>query len=410
LYILYAPPSKFGKLPSRCFPVSHEVEFTHNIAYCPKFYWKKHHELVGMKDITPRYMRKLRQNRHLDNILLIATGGLGDAMWCLPFAKELKNKYPKAKIVIAADKRCEPLFRNLPYIAGVVSQKAWNLSQLIRVSDEVYDFAGIATILKKEKRLDPIEATFKLGELPLPKEKARCRPHLVATLDEGKKAESILAQHGISTWDDTIITIALDSSTPNRNWPYHYTQQLTNTLLAEGKKVVWLSEKKDLSNTYIFSCPCGWEMSMTLTTIPAKADFTCPICGNILQIKEFKQPYGVANLCGQTDIRTAMAIIALSDAFIGPNSGLMVISTAFKIPSIGLFGAFSPTLRAKFYEHFTPIWGKTPCAPCNEHWTECPHGHPAPCMKIISPDKVHTELKKLLTKYPRTALERNPIQ
>ena len=121
---------------------------------------------------------------------------------------------------------------------------------------------------------------------------------------------------------------------------------------------------------------------------------------------------GVAdvNLTGLTDLRKTMAIIALSNLYIGPNSSLMVISTALKIPTIGLFGAFDPKTRTKFYERFTALRKKVECAPCEDHWTECQYGHPAPCMKSLLPQDVLKEAVRLLKKYPRHALEKLPIE
>ena len=105
-----------------------------------------------------------------------------------------------------------------------------------------------------------------------------------------------------------------------------------------------------------------------------------------------------------------MAIIAISDLYIGPNSGLMVIATSLGIPTVGLFGAFNPAIRAKFYERFCAVWGRPKCAPCGEHWTECRLGHPAPCMKLVDPVQVYATAQKLLSKFPRHLLEKMPIE
>jgi ADP-heptose:LPS heptosyltransferase len=104
-----------------------------------------------------------------------------------------------------------------------------------------------------------------------------------------------------------------------------------------------------------------------------------------------------------------MAVIALSNLFIGPNSGLMVIATALETPTIGLFGAFNPKVRVKYYDKFTYLWGRPPCAPCKEHWTECSLGYPAPCMRIISVEQVHQVVAKMLQTYKRKYEERRAI-
>jgi len=410
MYLLYAPEKKFGQIPPKTPLISEEVCFTNNVAFCPKYFWKKYHVVQGCRDITPGWMKRMRRRRVLRNILIRTSGGIGDVMWCMPFAKALREKYPKSKILVATDERAMPIFAGVPYIDSCVRDEYWNLQSLIRGADEVFEFGGVATIIKEAIRLDPIEAIFKIGELPLPNNKKDCRPMIVVTIDEGKKAEAVLRRESIDPAKDKIIAIALESSTPNRNWPYAFTRILTEGLLSEGKKVIWLSEKQDFQNTYFLFCECGWEFTISTKTVPSKLTYKCPQCGKENTIEQLSNPSGLVNLCGRTNIREVMSIIALSDVFVGPNSGLMVIAASLEIPTVGLFGAFNPKTRAKFYEKFIAVSGKVPCAPCGAHWTECEKGHPAPCMKAISPDEVYNAIDKLLTRYPRQALGKLPIE
>jgi ADP-heptose:LPS heptosyltransferase len=355
-------------------------------------------------------MIKMRRKRQLNRILVIAVGGFGDVMWTMPAMRQLREMYPRAIILVATEERTQPIFLGVPYANACVSSEFWNLQNLIRMSDEVYDFGGIATFLKKEMTKEPVEACFYHVELPVPKNKEQMRPHLVVTLDEGKEAEALLRRNGVSPEEDKIITIALESSTPNRNWVFTYTKLLTEQLITDGHKVIWLSELKDFGNSYFFGCSCGWEFELQTRTPPATISYKCPACKQENTIKEIKQPEGLLNLGGKTNIRQTMAIIALSDVFVGPCSGLMVIATSLGIPSVGLFGAFNPNRIAKYYDKFIPLWGKTNCAPCGEHWTECREGYPAPCMKKISWEQVYIATKELLQKYPRPAIGKLPLE
>jgi ADP-heptose:LPS heptosyltransferase len=319
----------------------------------------------------------MRQRRQLNNILIIATGGIGDSMWCMPFAKALREKYPRSIILVACTERAMLVWSGVPYCNICVNDIFWNLQNLVRTSDEVFDFGGVASYMEKERKLDPIEAIFKLGELPLPKDKKDCRPMLVVTIDEGKKAETLLKREGIDTKKDKIISIALESSTSNRNWVFEYVKVLTKQLIADGFKVVWLGESVDYETRFL-------------------DDETNSI--------------GAVNLVHKTNLREVMAILALTDVFVGPASGSLHIATALEIPSVGLFGAFDPRIRNKFWTKYITIWHKIECAPCNEHWTECAKGHPAPCMKIINPQEVYEAVKKLYSLYPRLSIEKLPIE
>jgi heptosyltransferase-2 len=187
----------------------------------------------------------------------------------------------------------------------------------------------------------------------------------------------MLKREGVETKTNKIVSLALESSTSNRNWVFDYAKELTKKLIAEGFKVIWLGESPEYQTRIL-------------------DDETNAI--------------GAVNLVGRTSLREAMAVIALSDVFVGPSSGLLCIATALEIPSVGLFGAFNPKIRAKFYTKFAPVWHKIDCAPCNEHWTECPHGHPAPCMKVIRPDEVYDRIKMLLLFYPRPTITKLPIE
>ena len=377
MYLLYAPEDKFRKLKRNSSILCDEVRFTFNVAYCPKFFWQKYHLLHGCRDITPRWMVRMRRRRKLDNILIVGKGGIGDTMWLMPFAKALRLKYPRAVILIACSDRVMPIWQGVPYANMCVKEDFWNLQNLLRNADEVYDFGGVATYMKKEMRLDPIEAIFKLGDLPLPKDKKDCRPMLVIDIEEGKRAETSLEKKGVDLKSDKVICIGLESSTPNRDWPFEYNKELSRKLIADGFKVVWLGESM------------RYETEL---------------------VDDETNDIGVINLVRKTKLREAIALIALSDVFVGPISGLLHVAAALEIPSVGLFGAYSPKIRDKFWIKNVNLWHKLECAPCNEHWTECPKGHPAPCMKILQPEEVYETVVQVFRKYPRQNIEKLPIE
>jgi len=293
----------------------------------------------------------------------------------MPFANALRKKYPRSTILVACTDRVMPVWQGVPYVNVCVSDIFWNLQNLIRSADEVFDFAGVAT--GKKMHVDPVETVFKEGELPLPKDKKDCRPMLVVQIDEGKKVEALLKREGIDTKTDKIISIGLESSTSNRNWVFEYVKELTKKLISEGFKVIWFGESPD------------YETRM---------------------LDDETNAIGAVNLVHRTNLREAMAILALTDVFVGPASGLMVIATSLETPTVGLFGAFNPRVRDKFYTKFIPLWHKIECAPCNEHWTECAKGHPAPCMKVISSNEVLLAIDELIKKWPRPVLGKLPIE
>ena len=377
MYLLFAPPEKFGRIPAGLPLISKEVLFYSNVAFCPKYYWYKTHTMAGCKDITPKVFKKLRARRKLQTILVFARGGIGDTMWAMPATRALREKFPTASIMVICEKKHMPIWQGVPYVTGTSEDAFWNITGFINKADEAFDFGGIVTVDEKLIKNDPIISTFKIIEQPLPKDRKKCRPMLVVTVDEGKRAEKELEDKGIHLNQHKIITIGTESTTSNRNWPFAYTVDLTKCLIGRGYKVVWL----------------GSDLKKQESVIP-----------------EQTKAAGALNLIATTHIRQAMAIIALSDVYVGPSSGLLCIATALEIPSIGLWGAFDPKCRSVFYDKYVSIWGKEKCSPCGEHWTECRYGHPAPCMKRISPFMVRDKVEEMLKKYPRSMIEKKPIE
>lgn len=410
MYLLRAPRAKFNNLPVNTPLISEEVKFSHNLAYCPKFYWKKIHELQGCEDVSPVWMKQERKSRELGRILVLATGGFGDVMWTMPAIRAMRTRWPRARILVATEEKNMQLFNQFPYADFCVKDDFWNLNNLIRNSDDVFDFGGIATFLKKEMAMDPIEACFHHVELDLPTDLKEMIPHLVVSLDEGKKMEARLKREGLDPNTDKIIALGLESSTPNRNWPFSYVQTLTTILLHAGYKVIWLSESKDLGNSIFLKCDCGWEFTAAIKDKPDAITFQCPLCKKDTRINNFSEAGGLINLAGKTTMRDCMALLPFCSAYVGPNSGLMVMATSLSVPTIGLFGAFNPKVRTKYFQKFKALWGQTECAPCDEHWTECRLGYPAPCMKKITPDDVWSDLQVLLATYPHNVQGVKPIE
>jgi len=377
MYLLYAPVEKFGNIPAGRFLLTPEAKFTNNIALVHKQYWQQILVQHGCKDVTPKFMIKLRAKRKFRQVVIFATGGMGDSIWAMPFARALDEAHPGIAIYVIVDEKAKPLWQNVPYVRGLVTYSYWNVAGLMEHADEAYTFGGVCTFLKKYKQKDPIDGIFDMGELPVPNDRHRCRPQLIVTVDEGQICTKILKENGINTVEDKFFCIGLEASTANRCWPFEYTRELSAALIADGIKVVWMGNTPEYADKYL---------------------------------TDEQKVAGVVNMCGKTSVREAVTIISLADLYIGPNSGLMVISTALLIPTVGIFGSFNPKIRCKYYDRFESVYGKAKCSPCDEHWTECPFGHPAPCMKLAAPSLVYDAAIRLHKKWPRSLLEKLPIQ
>lgn len=406
MYLLHAPVKKFGDLPKNSILFCDEIKFTNNIAICNNQYFYKKHLLLGCIDVSPSILRKMRSQRKIKNVVLFAFGGFGDSCWVMPFAKALKQTYLGCKIIILTEKKNVPLWLGISYVDFVGDDTFEARSKYIKFADEIYDFSGMATVYEECKKLDPIEAIFKMGDLPLPTSKKDCRPLFTLGLPDYQSLDNLLKDYDLNIQKDKYIVLATESSTPNRDWSNYYNQVLTEMLVEIGFKVVLLSREKTLENNIDFSCECGFCLKAYSKQIVNKISFSCPRCGQLINFNRAENQKNVINLTSKTNIRQAMTLISQADCFVGPNSGLMVISTGFEVPSVGLFGAFHPKLRTKFYEKFTALWGDMKCSPCDEHWKSCDKGPIAPCMLLIKPESVFSAVLDLIKKYPKQKIER----
>jgi len=97
------------------------------------------------------------------------------------------------------------------------------------------------------------------------------------------------------------------------------------------------------------------------------------------------------NLCGQTSLGVAAALIERCQAFVTNDSGLMHIAAALGVPTVAVFGSTDPVatgprgLRARIVRH------DYDCAPCLK--SDCPGQHG--CMLSIYPEEVWRAVEEL---------------
>jgi ADP-heptose:LPS heptosyltransferase len=91
-------------------------------------------------------------------------------------------------------------------------------------------------------------------------------------------------------------------------------------------------------------------------------------------------------------MREAIGIIAAAKLAVGPDTGLMHIAAALKVPVISLWGATDPARTGPYgFESFT-IKGTAPCSPC--YLKRCAIGRQ--CMRSIGTDEIAAQLKRVI--------------
>lgn len=96
------------------------------------------------------------------------------------------------------------------------------------------------------------------------------------------------------------------------------------------------------------------------------------------------------NLCGETSLTEAMAIISRASGVVSNDSGLMHVAAAFGRPQVAVFGSSDPRHTPPRSPRAKVEWLHLECSPCFER--ECPLKH-TNCLNQISPMNVFESLR-----------------
>ena len=235
-----------------------------------------------------------------------------------------------------------PYFANIPLRAGYVGESRY----------------GLLNILHKLERKNPppmLERYLALAEEPgepLPEV-----PRTRLTVSGVNLARTLVSLSLAPPSDERPVAVLCPGAEygPAKRWPAEHYAQLAADLATRGF-AVWL--------------------------IGAAAD--AAIGEAILAAR----PGCATNLCGRTDLGSAIDLIAVAHVVISNDSGLMHVAAALERPLVALFGSSSP-------RHTPPRTGDAhpariqylalECSPCFAR--ECPLGH-FRCMRDLSPQAV----------------------
>lgn len=98
-------------------------------------------------------------------------------------------------------------------------------------------------------------------------------------------------------------------------------------------------------------------------------------------------------LAGETSLEQAIDLLAVTDAVVSNDSGLMHIAAALDRPLVVVYGSTSPAFTPPLNEQAVILSVPVDCGPCFNR--ECPEGH-LKCLNDLAPERVISALKQLV--------------
>lgn len=103
------------------------------------------------------------------------------------------------------------------------------------------------------------------------------------------------------------------------------------------------------------------------------------------------------NLAGVTELAEAIDLLALADAVVSNDSGLMHIAAALQRPLVVVYGSTSPEFTPPLTDNVRVLSEPVDCGPCFQR--ECPKGH-LQCQYGVGPQRVLAAINELCSPPP----------
>ena len=295
--------------------------------------------------------------RQMPEVNQIINMPLGHGMFALKaryqLGKSLRNSgYEQAILLPNSFKSALiPFFANIPLRTGWRGEMRYGLVNDYRLLNKknyplmVQRYLALAL----EKNAEP------LTEFPF--------PELAVDLSEKNQ---LLKQFSLDLNRPVLVICPGAEYGPSKRWPESYYAQVAAEKIREGWQVWLMGSAKDKHVT-----------------------------DALMSFLAEDQKQSIQNLAGATSLLQAIQLMALSQAVVTNDSGLMHIAAALKLPLVVVYGSTSPEHTPPLTHRVQIVTKDLDCSPCFER--ECPKVHNN-CMKELMPEKVISAINQLLSK------------
>lgn len=331
-------------------------------------------------------------------ILIIGPSWVGDTMLIQPMLKRIKARHPDSIIDVLAPPWTDELLLAIPEVNEVIINpfphgalkllERYRLGRQLR--GEQYDqaivlpnslksafvpfFAGIPLrtgfvgemrygLLNDARKLDKAKLPLMVERFAQLAERAADKipqplsnPELKVT---SSQVNETLNKLGLTCDKPVAVFCPGAEYGPAKRWPVSYFAEIAQRLQQHGFDVWLVGSPKDKD-------PADKIVSL----------------GN----------HACRNLCGQTTLGDAIALLSCAELVISNDSGLMHLAAALDRPMLALFGSSSPQFTPPLSPKAEVVKLDIKCSPCFKR--ECPLGH-FNCMMQLTPDLVWKKIEQL---------------
>ena len=301
------------------------------------------------------------------SILIGRTGGLGDLTLLTPVIREIKRRWPTVKIAVCAIRELQQSIQNLPFIDELLQYPV-----PVDVANTYDGWIWLENAIEKNedaKTLHSVDCIAKFIGLELPADMDKLQSYVVMEQERQWVQWAYPKINGIRR-----ICIQTNASARCRTYPMNKTKEIVRDLLSKQ-----------------------WEVFLL---------------GAPGEVKEPEKPIaGLRVVADGATFRQRAALVESSDCFLGPDSSLLHVAGALKIPAVGLYGPFPWQVRTA-YCPTTRVLSRREgfsCSPCFHHSTpmqsfpaNCPTAEKGYCgvLEAIPPKQIVEAIEEMA---PRVA-------